>query len=105
MAQPTLSAAKFPKLTKTGTSNGTVTGTNFTEHDKVSIETKNNAKKKWGGTVGTNAGGDTWNASVKNTQWNYDLERTDETVSVVVTNSDNQTSFPAVDTISSVSSA
>ena len=104
MAQPTLSAASFTKLTKTGTSNGTVTGTNFTTGASVSIETKNNAKKKWGGTVGTNAGGSTWNASVQNTQWNVDPAETDETVGVVVTNSDNQTSFPSVDTISSVSS-
>jgi hypothetical protein len=104
MAQPTLSAASFPKLTKTGTSTGTVTGTNFTTGASVSIETKNNAKKQWGGTVGSyTGGGNIWNASVQNTQWQGDPESTDETVAVVVTNSDNQTSAPPTDTTSTIS--
>ena len=103
MAQPTLSAACFPKLKKTGTSNGTVTGTIFTTDDSVSIVIKNNVKKKWSGKVGTKVKDDIWNASVSYTPRDNDLERTDETVSVVVTNSANESSSPPVDIQSDVS--
>jgi hypothetical protein len=102
MAQPTLSAASFPRSTKSGTSNGTVTGTNFATGASVSIESKN-SNKKWGGTVGSYTGaGNVWNASVQNTQWADDPVDTDETVGVVVTNGDG-TSAPPIDTTSDVS--
>ncbi len=95
MANPTISGASFPTLKKTGTSNGTVTGDNFTTGASVSIESKN-AKKQWGGTVGSLVSGtqNTYNASVQNTKWNDDPIATDETVNVVVTNSSNQSSNP-----------
>jgi hypothetical protein len=103
MAKPTLSAASFPTLKKTGTSIGTVTGTNFQVRASVSIVSKN-GKKKWGGTVGSNAGGDKWNASVQNTQWQDDPVDTEETVGVVVTNSDNESSDPPFDIKSDIPS-
>jgi hypothetical protein len=99
MAQPSLTGASFAKLTKDGTSNGTVTGTNFSTNAGVSISTKN-GKKTWGGTVGTNVSGNTWNASVTNKTWSSDPVDTEETVTVVVS-SGGQDSNP-VDTQSDI---
>lgn len=92
MPKPTLSAADFQTLKKNGTSNGTITGTNFGQDDTVSI-TSSNGKKTWGGTIGTNSSGDTWNASVENIQWNQNATGTADTVNLVVT-SGGQTSNP-----------
>jgi hypothetical protein len=101
MPTPNLSSARFQKLTKDGTSDGTVTGSNIATGNTVNIATKN-GKKKWQGTVGSQASSppSTWNASVDNTQWNNDPKETDETVAVTVTNSSGPSN--TVDTTSNI---
>jgi hypothetical protein len=101
MPNPYLDKAEFKKLTKTGSSPGTVTGSQFGARDQVFITTRD-GKKKWKGPVGTQIPGtSTWNASVDNIQWNQDDKLVPETVTVTVSN----TSGPSnpVDTMSDVS--
>src|SRR5437899_3118008 len=100
MPNPHLSSARFPKLTKDGTSIGTVTGTNIASTNPVDIATKN-GKKTWHGTVGTETSvPGTWNASVTNKTWALGRVRGPVTVTVTVTN----TSGPSnpVDTTSDI---
>lgn len=102
MPNPHLDGASFPKLTKTGTSNGTVTGTTIANGNPVSIATKN-GKKTWEGTVGDpTSTANTWSASVTNKTWNEEGPgpRGPETVTVVVSNSTGPSN--GVDTTSDI---
>ena len=100
MPKPHLDGAKFDKLKKWGFSDGTVTGSNVAVDDDVNIASKN-SKKTWKGAVTSQTADPLiWNASVINTQWNNDWDKTAETVTVTVTNSDGTSN--AVDTTSDI---
>ena len=103
MAKPDLKGASFPKLRrKKGEQNhGTVTGPDFTTGFLVHIVNMN-GKKVWEGTVGTNTGGDIWNATVSVTKdddppaCKAESVKDVEKISVTVTNGAGEQSGPVV---------
>jgi len=91
MAKPDIDDVSFPKLSKSSTSKGTVTGSSFTTGDTVTIYGKKKNRRK--GTVKDKAVDKTWNAEV-----DYVKEKKDgkglEAISVTVTNTLKETSDP-----------
>ena len=91
MAKPVLDDVKFPKLSKSSTSTGTVTSGDVKKNDTVKIYGKN--KKRWSGKVGDKVSGNDWSATVDPDKEGKEGKGI-EAISVTVTNASSETSDP-----------